>query len=174
LYNPIYKKNDLILGSGKSAIITGWTDKRQIAKHLDSSEYAVVGNLFDPDIGLDYLIANVLANPQVNSLKLYCDPKNQLSIESLTPLWKLTYRGYIEKLDYYAIQDSCRGRVSKKFTVEDLEIFRQISSQWVCSVNTLKESLCFNVFNTRQARVIKLTTTVKEILPPGKLYNHCL
>lgn len=174
MYNPIYKNNDLILGTGKPAIITGWTDRRQVAKHLDSSEYAVVGNLFDPDIGLDYLIANVLANPQVNSLKLYCDPKNQLSIESLTPLWKLTYRGYIEKLDYYAIQDSSRGRVSKKFTVEDLEVFRRIPSQWVYSIDSLKESLCIMEFNTRKVRVIELSSMVKEILPPGKLYNHCL
>ena len=176
MYNPIYKENDLILGTGKPIIVTGWTDRRQVAKHFSKDEYAAIGNLFDPDIGLDYLIANVLANPDVDSIQIYCDFRNELSRKSVTPLSYLFFKGYSKTPDYYLINGGGGGRISNIFTEEDIDTFRQISFQWSQSIRQLKDNLDYaNLFTSnRIARIVELPVTVKDILPPGKLYNHCL
>lgn len=67
-FNPIYKPNQLITGTGRVAIVTGWTAKEAIAKRLDPSHYAVVGQLYSPTRGLNFLIRNLLANPHVRGI----------------------------------------------------------------------------------------------------------
>lgn len=68
LFNPIYKPNQLIIGTGNVAIVTGWTIKERVAKQLDPSNYAVIGNLYSPTRGINFLIRNLLANTQVSDL----------------------------------------------------------------------------------------------------------
>lgn len=64
-YKPLYKPNQLICGTGQTAIVTGWTVKHAVAKHLQTHEYAAIGQLYSPTRGLSFLIRNLLANPQV-------------------------------------------------------------------------------------------------------------
>ena len=67
-YNPQHKPNQLICGTGQTAIATGWTVKEAIAKHLQPEEYAAIGQLYSPTRGISFLIRNLLANPHVRFL----------------------------------------------------------------------------------------------------------
>lgn len=67
-YKALYKPNQLIYGLGQTAIITGWTVKQAIAKHLQPQDYAVIGQLYSPTRGINLLIRNLLFNPHVRFL----------------------------------------------------------------------------------------------------------
>ncbi len=67
-YQPHYKPNQLICGTGTTAIVSGWTVKEAIAKHLQPQDYAVIGQLYSPTRGISVLIRNLLLNPQVRHL----------------------------------------------------------------------------------------------------------
>ncbi|ARV60402.1 thymidylate synthase [Nostocales cyanobacterium HT-58-2] len=64
-YIGLHKPNQLIYGQGQTAVITGWTVKQAIAKHLQPEEYAVIGQLYSPTRGINLLIRNLLYNPHV-------------------------------------------------------------------------------------------------------------
>ena len=67
-YKPIHKPNQLLSGAGQTAVVTGWTVKQAIAKHLHQDDYAVIGQLYSPTRGINLLIRNLLANPHVRFL----------------------------------------------------------------------------------------------------------
>lgn len=67
-YKPLHKPNQLIYGTGQTAVVTGWTVKQAIAKKLESHEFAVIGQLYSPTRGISLLIRNLLANPHVRFL----------------------------------------------------------------------------------------------------------
>lgn len=67
-YKALHKPNQLIYGLGQTAVITGWTVKQAIAKHLQPEEYAVIGQLYSPTRGINLLIRNLLLNPHVRYL----------------------------------------------------------------------------------------------------------
>ena len=68
MYTAQHKPNQLTYGSGQTAVITGWTVKSFIQKHLKDSEYAVIGQLYSPTRGINLLIRNLLLNPHVRYL----------------------------------------------------------------------------------------------------------
>lgn len=41
-YKPLYKPHQLICGTGQTAIVSGWTVKSAIGKHLQPQEYAAI------------------------------------------------------------------------------------------------------------------------------------
>src|SRR5919199_6877216 len=67
-YKPLHKPNQLICGQGQTAVITGWTVKQALAKHLQPHEFAVIGQLYSPTRGISLLIRNLLVNPHVRFL----------------------------------------------------------------------------------------------------------
>jgi thymidylate synthase len=67
-YKALHKPNQLIYGLGQTAVITGWTVKQAIAKHLQPEDYAVIGQLYSPTRGINLLIRNLLFNPHVRYL----------------------------------------------------------------------------------------------------------
>ncbi len=67
-YHPVYKPRQLICGTGQTAVVTGWTVKQAVAKHLQSDEFAAIGQLYSPTRGISLLIRNLLANPQTRFL----------------------------------------------------------------------------------------------------------
>lgn len=62
---PSCKPNQIICGYGQAAVITGWTVKESVAKHLTPIEYAAIGQLYSPTRGISFLVRNLLANPHV-------------------------------------------------------------------------------------------------------------
>ena len=66
-YRALHKPNQLLYGTGGIVIITGWTPKERVAKLLDETQYAAIGNLYSP-AGVDILVRNLLHNPHVTGL----------------------------------------------------------------------------------------------------------
>lgn len=66
---PIFFEKSLIVGNRSSpvAICTLWSKKEVIAQNLPQDKYCVIGNLYSAD-GINYLIKNILANPQIRYL----------------------------------------------------------------------------------------------------------
>jgi len=67
-YRPAYKPNQIICGTGQTVVVTGWTVKESVAKHLQQSVYAGIGACYSPTRGISLLIRNILANPVVRYL----------------------------------------------------------------------------------------------------------
>lgn len=69
-YTPIYKPNQLIMGNPDSqlVVVTGWTPRDYVAKHLNPDTYAAIGQLYNPTRGINFLVRNLLANPGIRWL----------------------------------------------------------------------------------------------------------
>lgn len=63
---PKYQVKDLIVGNLESnvGVVTLWTEKTEVAKHLDKKNYCVIGQLYSVE-GVNYLIRNCLANKNI-------------------------------------------------------------------------------------------------------------
>ena len=94
MYQPICKQQQLIIGTGKIAIATGWTPKETIAKQLDPSEYAAIGNLYSPTRGISPLIRNLLANPHVRELVVLEATKADKNAQAITAIADLYANGF--------------------------------------------------------------------------------
>jgi thymidylate synthase len=68
LYTPRYKPGQVICGQGFTVIVTGWTLRQAIAKRLEPSDYAAIGQLYSPTRGISVLVRNLLCNPHVRHL----------------------------------------------------------------------------------------------------------
>ncbi|MFH1053752.1 MAG: thymidylate synthase [Candidatus Woesearchaeota archaeon] len=70
MFEPLYKNNQLILGNKQSptAVICLWSKKEEIAKKIDSKYYCVIGQLYSAERGVDFLIRNLLSNPDIINL----------------------------------------------------------------------------------------------------------
>lgn len=69
MQNPESKTNTLLFGENPSvAIVTLWTPVEIVQKHLKSSDYGIMGNLYNAERGLDLLIRSLLSNPQIKHL----------------------------------------------------------------------------------------------------------
>ena len=67
MYQPKYKPNQVICGSGQVAVVTGWTPRQFVQKHI-TFDYAAIGNLYSATRGISFLIRNLLYNTQVRYL----------------------------------------------------------------------------------------------------------
>lgn len=64
--------NSMVIGNpeGNVAIVTLWSKVKEMAKKVESSKYAIMGQLFSAERGLDLLVRNLIANPQITNLVL--------------------------------------------------------------------------------------------------------
>jgi len=67
-YSPVCKPNQLICGEGQIVVVSGWTQSKFIAQHIDARDYAAIGQLYSPTRGISFLLRNLLANPHVHAL----------------------------------------------------------------------------------------------------------
>jgi thymidylate synthase len=91
-YNPIAKQNQISCGTGNVAVITGWTPAQVIKEKLSLQDYGAIGQLYSPTRGINFLVKNLLANPQIRHLVLLSATeadRNSGAIEVF--LWFLHY-----------------------------------------------------------------------------------
>lgn len=74
-FQPLYKggstsSSSLIIGDpeGSVGIVTLWSKAKEIAKKIEPTKYCVIGQLFSAERGLDFLVRNLLANPQITNI----------------------------------------------------------------------------------------------------------
>jgi thymidylate synthase len=62
--------NRLLVGDpeGHVSIVTLWSKVSEMEKKVDKSKYCIMGQLFSAERGLDLLVRNLLANPQITNL----------------------------------------------------------------------------------------------------------
>ena len=90
IYEPICKKNQIIIGTGTDVIVTGWLPAKVVSKELDKTEYAAIGQLYNAERGINFLLRNILANPQVTRIVAIAatkEDRNAKSVEALKHCW---------------------------------------------------------------------------------------
>lgn len=129
-YTPHYKPNQLICGYGQTAIITGWTVKQSVAKHLNPEDYAVIGNLYSPTRGISPLIRNLLANPHVRFLVILKATKEDKNAGGCQCLLDFLQQGFTQGKsdtgrDTWVTNSEITGYIDIEIDADALEILRQ-------------------------------------------------
>ncbi len=129
-YKALYKPNQLIYGNGQTAVITGWTVKQAIAKHLQPQEYAVIGQLYSPTRGINLLIRNLLFNPHVRFLVVLNASKEDKNAGAGECLLDFFRKGFEEGecdtgLRCWVIRSAIQGYIDLDVEASALEHLRQ-------------------------------------------------
>ncbi|AFY76620.1 MAG: thymidylate synthase [Hydrococcus sp. C42_A2020_068] len=133
-YIPCEQFNQLICGYGQTAVITGWTVRQSVTKHLIPEEFAVVGNLYSATRGISPLIRNLLKNPHVRFLVILNatkEDKNSGSCECLLDFFRQGFtKGKSDTgRECWVINSKIRGYIDIEIPDSILEKLRQ-SLQW--------------------------------------------
>lgn len=134
LYKPLYKPNQLICGTGHSAIVTGWTVKQTLAKQLQPHEYAVIGQLYSPTRGISFLLRNLLVNPHVRFLVILNatrEDRNAGGVECLLDFFRYGFEAGRSDTgkQCWVIRSSVIGYIDFEIEAEALEKLRY-SIEW--------------------------------------------
>jgi thymidylate synthase len=70
MFEPVYKASRLVVGNPESniGIVSLWTKNKKLAEKIDPTKYAVIGQLFSAERGLDIFVRNMLANPGITNI----------------------------------------------------------------------------------------------------------
>jgi len=129
-YKPLHKPNQLIYGTGQTAVVTGWTVKGAIAKKLQPDEYGVIGQLYSPTRGISLLIRNLLANPHVRFLVVLNATKEDRNAGGCECLLDFFRNGFEEGSSdtgrrCWVISSSIPGYIDFEIDADALEQLRQ-------------------------------------------------
>lgn len=130
-YRPVCKPNQLLCGTGQTAVVTGWTVKGAIAKKLDPSEYAVIGQLYSPTRGINFLVRNLLANPHVRFLTVLNatrEDRNARACDCLIDFFKQGFRAGTSDTGRpcWVVHSDIPGYIDPEVDAEALELLRQV------------------------------------------------
>jgi thymidylate synthase len=145
-YKPEYKPNQLKYGAGAIAVITGWTVKESVAKKLDAEKYAVVGQLYSPTRGINFLVRNLLLNPHVRCLLLLSATKEDENARGCECLNDFFVNGFTRGRDpngteCWVIDSPTPGYIDIEIDEADLNLLRYKVS---CTLHQSADSLLFN------------------------------
>jgi thymidylate synthase len=182
IYKPYCNQKQLICGSGQTAIITGWTVKQSVAKHLNNEEFAVIGNLYSPTRGISPLIRNLLANPYVGFLVILNatkEDKNSGSCECLLDFFRQGFTKGKSDLgrDCWVINSPIRGYIDIEIASESLEKLRtSIQCQEATSIeetiNLVKSYSQKEAMEPWGKPLFFLEEKKYPTLLPGERYGH--
>ncbi|HIK56293.1 MAG TPA: thymidylate synthase [Synechococcales cyanobacterium M55_K2018_004] len=153
-YRPVCKPNQLICGSGQTAVVTGWTLKGAIAKKLNPSEYAVIGQLYSPTRGINFLVRNLLANPHVRYLVILNATREDRNAKACDCLRDFLVQGFTAGTSdtgkaCWVVNSSTPGYIDQEVAGEALEVLRQ-SLEWR-EVGSIPAAIaCVKEFAARQ------------------------
>jgi len=181
-YQPLYKPNQLICGTGQTAIVTGWTVKQAIAKRLQPSEYAVIGQLYSPTRGISFLIRNLLYNPHVRFLVAISATKQDINAGGCQCLLDFFHNGFIPGESdtgrpCWIINSEITGYIDIEIEASALEDLRR-SIECKHATNISESVDLVQSFSQREAVVPwgnSLEFELVEFTPtvlPGSRYGH--
>ena len=102
-YNPLFKRSELVFGSGEIVIVAGWYPLSTLQKWVPEGLYAAAGNLFSPNLGISYLIKNLLANPKIQKLVILNMTHNDRSSKSCQVFIDLLRNGYCRQGEHLLV-----------------------------------------------------------------------
>ncbi len=129
MYKPLYKPNQVICGTGKIAIVSGWTPKERLAKHLGGYQYASIGQLYSPTRGINYLVRNLLYNPQVRrliALRGTREDTNSGAVDCLMDFFENGYEAGVDDkgADVWVVRSPVKGYIDKLVSSYALDLLR--------------------------------------------------
>lgn len=178
MYQAIQKQNQLIYGDGDVIVVTGWTPKERVAKRLDSSFYAAIGNLYSATRGINILIRNLLANPQVSKILIIAATREDQNAGSCCCLYDFFEYGFAPGVTdtgqkCWRIRSKTAGYIDKEIPLESLELLREsisvVYSEKMCD----DQSLNFPI--KKKIRLEPEIYPIIQDLPntfPAPLYGH--
>ncbi len=135
---PLYKSEILLIGNPLSqvGILTLFTQKEQVAKHLSKDDYALLGQLYNPSQGLSILLRNCLANKNLRYLIVIGQDLSgsgeallKLSQDGVEELWE---NNQVQNnpaqgcLTGYLIKNLAEKRIiEKEISLKAIELFRK-------------------------------------------------
>ncbi|MBO3463011.1 thymidylate synthase [Aetokthonos hydrillicola Thurmond2011] len=181
-YKALYKPNQLIYGQGQTVIITGWTVKGAIAKHLHPQDYAVIGQLYSPSRGINLLIRNLLFNPHIRYLVVLNATREDKNAGAGTCLLDFFRNGFEEGLSdnkqrCWVIRSIIRGYID--FEVERSALEKLRSSVECQEAKSITEAVNLVKFYGQKQKLepwglpleYPMSTVAPTILP-GQRYGH--
>ena len=181
-YTAQHKPNQLIYGSGQTAVITGWMVKQAIAKHLQSNEYAVIGQLYSPTRGINLLIRNLLLNPHVRYLVILNATKEDKNAGACQCLSDFFRHGVAESISdagrkSWVICSSIPGYIDIDIDINALEKLRHsVEIQDATSIADAVEKIQYYAQKETVAPwgipIEFPMTTVEPTVLPGTRYGH--
>jgi len=182
MYKPLYKPNQVICGTGQVAIVTGWTVKQTVAKHLEPTEYAAIGNLYSSTRGISFLIRNLLYNPQVRYLAILSATKEDKNAGSCQCLYDFFTNGFTKGItdtgkETWVINSGIKGYIDIEIPQETLDRLRKTITVWFCNFPeqalSLVEYASQNPLPNRGCKLIfQLPQEANPVTLPGNLYGH--
>lgn len=181
-YKALYKPNQLIYGHGQTAVITGWTVRSVVAKHLQPHEYAVIGQLYSSTRGINLLIRNLLFNPHIRYLVVLNATREDKNAGAGSCLLDFFHNGFEEGLSdngrrCWVIRSPIAGYIDIEVDASALEKLREsVKSQ---EAKSITEAVNFAKSHAQQDAVppwglpleFPLSTVAPTILP-GPRYGH--
>ena len=181
-YTAQHKPNQLIYGSGQTAVITGWMVKQSVAKHLQSNEYAVIGQLYSPTRGINLLIRNLLLNPHVRYLVIVNATKEDKNAGACQCLGDFFRHGVAESISdagrkSWVIRSEVPGYIDIDININALEKLRHsVEIQDAISISDAVEKIKYYAQKETVAPwgtpVEFPMTTVEPTVLPGTRYGH--
>lgn len=181
-YNPLFKSEQLKIGTGHTVVVTGWTPKEAIAKKLDPEEYAAIGQLYSPTRGINFLIRNLIYNPQVRYLVVLNGTKADANAGGCRSLLDFFCQGFSEGVNdngkpCWVIQPRMKGFIDIEVPYKVLIQLRKSIDLKECgdikdAIATVKEFSGYTSpipWITPQQYPI---SEVKNSILPGDRYGH--
>lgn len=181
-YQPLHKPNQLMYGTGQTAVVTGWTVKQAIAKQLQPHEYAVIGQLYSPTRGISLLIRNLLANPHVRFLVVLNATKEDRNAGGCECLLDFFRNGFTEGFSdtgrrCWVIRSNVQGFIDIEIEAYVLEKLRQ-SVEWQESfsiADAVSQVKAYTLRSTFEPWGSPLEFPFSTVIPtvlPGPRYGH--
>ncbi len=141
MFEPVVKSSavsssKLISGNPDShiAIVTLWSKVSWVAEKVDKSKYAVMGQLFSAERGLDPLIRNLLANPQITNIVITGVDFSKSGIVLKDFFEKGFYRGQTELTgkECWRVDSQYPGYIELDISEEALNELREtVNVKWI-------------------------------------------
>lgn len=94
-FKPVCRESSLKIGSGGAIVATGWTHPERLIKLLPVDSYAAIGSLYSAPRGINFLLRNLIANPQVKHLVAIAGTKEDglsRSVDYLENLFQVGFK----------------------------------------------------------------------------------
>jgi thymidylate synthase len=181
-FKPLHKPNQLIYGTGRTAVVTGWTVKQAIAKKLQPHEFAVIGQLYSPTRGISLLIRNLLANPHVRFLVVLNATKEDRNAGGCECLLDFFRNGFEDGFTdtgrrCWVIRSAIPGYIDFEIDASVLEQLRQ-SVEWqeahsiAEAVSQVKSFALRDTVEPWSSPLEFPMSTVTPTVLPGTRYGH--
>lgn len=195
MYQPIHKANQLLMGTGDVVVVTGWKPKEAVAKRLPNDWYAVIGQLYSPVRGINVLVRNLLANPDISKILILSITKEDYIPGGSRALYDFFCHGFSSGLsqsgqEVWKVNSKTAAYIDKDIPHESLQLLRDSVAYWMIDTSKYFEFVVENInqldrdvfaedverfSSPTKSRHIPEVYPLPEVTPkiiPGELYGH--